>query len=131
MKTTYRHFTVTTDHGQITVKFPDKPSEAVRTSLRANKFRWSGTGQYWYRLGGAYADFISALERMMDREAGTRTPPDGKCWKCDAPGWMRRYGAATPVHCDKCHSEHMEKQLTPYVDVDSLYEDQCRSACGL
>lgn len=83
--------------------FNEKPPEAIRALLKGAGFRWAPDGGYWWRRGvrGA-ADFIAALERRI----GPRKP-DGACWTCKAPeGFFRRYGAATPVYCDRCHKAH-------------------------
>jgi hypothetical protein len=126
--------------GQITLTFSGKPSAQVRDTLKANGFRWSPSGGYWWRsrVAGA-ADLINAVQKQLDRETGTRRP-DGPCWECKAPdGYFRPFAASTPVYCDQCHGKHQRDPKSPYhiptesaPDItDLLYEDACRAACGL
>ena len=89
----------------VRLHFSGKPSERVRSALKASGFRWSPAGGFWWRnrVSGA-ADFIGALRIMLDREAGIRRP-DGDCWVCQSPeGFFRAEGAATPVRCDACQA---------------------------
>ena len=134
MKMTTDHFTVHSQCGMVTITFDGKPSEAVRRALKGNRFRWCPSSQYWWKQGGEWADFVHSLDKMMDRETGFAPKPDGECWECGAPGRFRNHGAATPVHCDSCHATHVaEREMNDRygTDVDTLYEDQCRDACGL
>jgi hypothetical protein len=116
----------------VTVRFPEKPPEAIRSMLKANGFRW-GNGCWYRRTIKGAADFLTALERKC-RPAGT---PDAPCWTCKDPaGFFRNQGAATPVYCDACwiklNTPAEQAAHSPYVDYsDQLYEDQCRNACGL
>ena len=43
-------YTITdnTEYNSIEIKFNEKPSEAIRDVLKANKFRWNGKRQVWY-----------------------------------------------------------------------------------
>jgi hypothetical protein len=110
----------------VRVTFSEKPPDAIRSILKANGFRWSHVGGFWWRraVKGA-ADFLAAL----DRAVGPRRP-DGACWSCGAPeGYFRPYGAATPVYCDACHAKRQEQP--DLMGVDRAYEDACRDACGL
>ncbi len=132
----------------VRVAFSEKPPDAIRSILKANGFRWQPAlapaipGCWWRRRVAGAADFLTALER----DIGPRRP-DGKCWACRAPeGYLRPCGPFAPVHCDACHAKHMARTDSPTVpmsasidrpapmggiDVDLLYEDACRDACGL
>ena len=92
---TFRH---EISRGNVTLTFPEKPSEQVRSILKAHGFRWNPTaGQWWRaRVTGA-ADVIGAIDRALNPDR-----PDGACWKCGQPGRFRPRGAATPVYCDAC-----------------------------
>ncbi len=109
----------------VRVRFSDKPDARIRDLLKANGFRWSPAGGYWWRsrVGGA-ADFLAALDRAVSPRR-----PDGPCWRCQAPeGYFRQQGAATPVYCDACHAALSEPARPDRFDLD--YEDRCRHACG-
>jgi hypothetical protein len=109
----------------VRITFSEKPGADVRAMLKANGFRWSPTGGFWWRIQvrGA-ADFLAALGKKI----GPRRP-DGACWECQSPdGYFRPYGAASPVFCDRCHDAH--RQTDPMA-LDRLYEDSCRAACGM
>jgi hypothetical protein len=110
----------------VRVTFSEKPGADVRAMLKANGFRWSPAGGYWWRrrVTGA-ADFLLALERKI----GPRRP-DGACWDCRAPdGFFRVSGPFAPVYCDACHAKRQERPDPMCVDL--AYEDACRDACGL
>lgn len=83
-------FTITDnpDYGSIEVKFSEKPSEAIRDVLKANKFRWNGKRQVWYgkttheaireALDKAYAEEASPAEEPTppyDFETSFRNAP--------------------------------------------------------
>ena len=131
-------------HTQIV--FPAKPSESIRSMLKGAGFRWSRFGGCWVRRGvkGA-ADFLAALEKRIDQEAGTRRP-NGRCHDCQSPnGFFRAYAATTSVLCADCHSKRAAGIRTGHYgpgnftdhepaqpDVTDLaFEDSCRDACGL
>jgi hypothetical protein len=109
----------------VRIQFSEKPEERVRACLKAHGFRWLPQGGFWWRrrVTGA-ADVLDALRRLI----GPRKP-DGACWHCQSPeGYFRNHGAATPVHCERCHAE----LVAPAADrSDRDYEDACRDACGL
>ena len=133
-------FTQVIDRDRVSVMFSAKPDERIRSALKANGFRWSPVGGFWYRRRVAgFADFLAALERMI----GPRKP-DGACWDCQSPdGFFRPCGAATPVYCDQCHAKrrsgdgplgrrdgaYREPARPDRFDLD--YEDRSREACGL
>jgi hypothetical protein len=85
-------------HGA-SIMFTEKPPEPIRAMLKANGFRWSPTGGFWWRRQvKGFADFVAALERRLNPGK-----PDGACWKCQSPeGYFRPQGAATPVYCGDC-----------------------------
>lgn len=118
-------------NGQVTLAFDGKPSANVRSILKANRFRWSPTGGYWWRRSSTgAADLIAALHVVLDREAGIRRP-DGACWKCKSPdGFLRNRGAAAPVYCDDCNLADLEHRQRPD-EFDMRYEDDCARRCGL
>lgn len=118
----------------VELTFNGKPSDAIRSAMKANGFRWSKDSGKWWRgsVRGA-ADLIAAIRTMVDRENGIRRP-DGKCWECqDDNGFFRRHGAATPVYCDKCHEIDLterKKQYSPD-STDLAYEDDCARRAGV
>jgi hypothetical protein len=121
------------------LKFTDKPSAAIRSTLKAHGFRWSPSmGQWWRTAVTGAADFIAGLQKQIDDEAGIRRV-DAPCWDCKAAeGYFRRYGARTPVYCDACHAKHWEAEYgylesprAAAIDVDRMYEDDCARRCGL
>lgn len=117
------------------LKFSDKPSAAIRATLKGAGFRWSPSAGEWWRNGVAGgADFIEALRRQIDRESGIRRV-DGACWDCGNPdGYFRNYGAATPVRCDACESKRRAEYAAEQHRADTFdmaYEDACARACGL
>lgn len=132
-------------NGQAEFYFDAKPSANIRGALKANGFRWSPSGGYWWRrqVKGA-ADLLDAIRAMLDREAGIRRPV-GACWECKSPdGFFRSWAAATPVLCDACQAKReadykkygyirgktgREREFTPD-PVDLAYEDQCARICG-
>lgn len=128
MRLNYESFTVETTAGTVELRFPGKPSEAIRTTLKRNGYRWSPSSQCWWSRSTRYADFVAALDRQIRGVTEARQPV-GACWSCKDPnGHFRNRGAASPVLCDACYSK---EQAPAVIDVDSLYEDQCREACGL
>ena len=120
----------------VRIRFSAKPDERIQTMLKANGFRWSPVGGFWWRrqVKGA-ADFLAALERRLNPGK-----PDGACWRCRSPeGFFRPQGPATPVYCNACW-ETLQTNLAkaergeavPRIDRSDLdYEDRCREACGL
>ncbi len=100
-------------HGQVTLTFDGKPSERIRSILKANRFRWSPVNRYWWRQSSTgTADLIGAIRKILDKEAGIRRI-DGKCWKCKDPeGYLRNHGASAPVLCDDCEEESVKLQHT-------------------
>ncbi len=130
-------FTYSIQSGDVRLTFSGKPSAAVRSTLKANGFQWSpGAGCWWRRKVAGAAEVIAALQKQLDREAGTRRP-DGPCWECKDPaGRIRPRGAATPVYCDGCHARHVAAEVAQAAATgpdysDLMYEDRCREACGL
>jgi hypothetical protein len=131
-------FKVSFQGRSIALTFDGKPSADIRSALKANSFRWSPSGGYWWRANaGQYADFTAHLRVMLDREAGIRRP-DGVCWDCkEAQGFIREYAATAVVRCDACQEKYLKSPEyaarggSQYIDVDRMYEDDCARACGL
>jgi hypothetical protein len=119
-------FTHVIETGRANVMFTAKPDERIRSMLKANGFRWSFAGGFWWRWRvEGFADFLAALDRAINPRR-----PDGACWRCKAPeGFFRPQGAATPVYCDACHPALNAPSQTDRFDLD--HEDRCRAACGL
>ncbi len=69
-------FTVTDnpDYGSIEVKFSEKPSEAIRDVLKANKFRWNGKRQVWYGKT-THKAIREALDQAYAAEASPAEEP--------------------------------------------------------
>lgn len=69
--TTSEHgYTVTdnTEYGSVEVKFDDKPAEAVRDVLKANKFRWNKAKKVWYGKTSHDA-IVDALNKAYEAES--------------------------------------------------------------
>jgi hypothetical protein len=116
-------FTHSIDRAGVTVRFPAKPDDSVRSMLKAHGFRWSPQAGLWWRrrIAGA-ADFLAALDRKLNPGR-----PDGACWECGNPcAYFRNEGAAAPVRCDACQAKRTAPDPT-----DLVNEDACRQACGL
>ena len=108
------------------VQFDAKPSEAMRTALRCQGFRWNPQSRTWYARRWTAAG-IEALEDLDRRERGEPRPPDGPCWRCKAPGYFRAYGAATPVYCDACedHAKRLEAMDRAQRSANHAKEPRC------
>ena len=133
-------FTHVIARDRVSVMFSAKPDERIRSALKVNGFRWSPAGGFWWRRRvEGFADFLRALERLIDPNK-----PDGTCWDCNSPdGFFRPCGAATPVYCDACHAKRqsgagplgkndLAYREPPRPDRSDLdYEDRCAEACGL
>lgn len=55
------------EYGSIEVKFNEKPSEAIRDVLKANKFRWNGKRQVWYGKT-THEEIMGALDKVYSAE---------------------------------------------------------------
>ena len=122
--------------GQSSLRFPGKPTVAVRSALKANRYRWSRASGYWWKRGATgSADFVAHLRLMIDKEAGISPRPDAPCWKCKDPeGYFRNRGASTPVYCDTCNAADLkaeEDRRNAPDAFDMLVEDSYRDRCGL
>src|SRR5262249_50967390 len=131
-------FTHVIESDRVSVMFNAKPDERIRRVLKINGFCWSPVGGFWWRRKiDGFADFVAALERLIEPRK-----PGGACWDCQSPnGFFRPHGAATPIYCDQCFAKRQSGagplgrsdgafQPTPNrSDLD--YEDRCRQACGL
>ncbi len=82
--TTSEHgYTVTdnTEYGSVQVKFNEKPSEAVRDVLKANKFRWNKAKKVWYGKTSHDA-IVDALNKAYEAERSTEAKSDFmKSWE--------------------------------------------------
>jgi len=82
----------------------------------------------WSRASGAQHPKCAGVY-LPQSPQDVRAP----CWICGDPsGKFRPHGAATPVHCDKCHAARPPvngSRWTPDFS-DTTYEDQCAAACG-
>ena len=82
--TTSEHgYTVTdnTEYGSVEVKFNEKPSEAVRDVLKANKFRWNKAKKVWYGKTSHDA-IVDALNKAYEAESSTEAKSDFmKSWE--------------------------------------------------
>lgn len=85
--------------GFVSIRFPEKPPDDVRSILKAHGFRWSPQSAAWWRsrVSGA-ADVLAAIDKAL-RPADWSDAP---CWSCQRPGRFRNRGAAAPVYCDHC-----------------------------
>src|SRR5262245_34743722 len=60
----------------VRLRFSDKPDARIRGVLKANGFRWSpAAGEWWRRRVSSAADFLAALDRLVDPGK-----PDGLRW---------------------------------------------------
>jgi hypothetical protein len=119
-------FSTVIETRRVSVMFNAKPEDRIRSMLKANGFRWSPAGGFWWRPRvSGFADFCAALDRAIHPHR-----PDGPCWRCQAPeGFFRPQGAATPVYCDDCWRALNAPPQIDRFDLD--HEDHCREACGL
>lgn len=62
------------EYGSVEIKFEEKPSEAVRDVLKANKFRWNKAKRMWYGKT-AHETIVGALNSAYEAE---QTPSAGK-----------------------------------------------------
>jgi hypothetical protein len=126
--------------GGITLRFAEKPPAAVRDMLKRNGFRWQPPAGAWYCRSCADG-FLPALDRVIAPGPNGLGPAHGTCWTCkDAPGWLRPSGPFAPVLCDECHEADKaqrgaqtsaSRSADDPMGVDRLYEDSCRTVCGL
>ena len=123
------HYQSRVAHRYSEFKFESKPPEPIRSILKSYGYRWSPRSSVWWaQRASGFADCCAALDAYIRILKGT---PDGQCWKCQSPqGFFRHYGAATPVYCNDCHANH-NQPVSPFIDVDRLYEDACAQQCGL
>src|SRR5947207_7456509 len=107
------------DRDRVSVMFTAKPEERLRSMLKANGFRWSPRGGFWWRRRvEGFADFLAALDWAINPNR-----PDGACWDCKSPqGFFRPQGAATPVYCDQCHAKRQFGE-GPLGTRDSAYRE--------
>ncbi len=132
------------DGRQSIMKFDGKPSAAIRDTLKSYSYRWSPAGMYWYCFKCSADKHIAATRAVELVEKGSH----GTCQKCKAaPGRYRRMGWNEPemLLCEKCcrhdqwhpapdsleRSRIQSERLSAPDYSDTLYEDQCRNACGL
>lgn len=82
--TTSEHgYTVTdnTEYGSVEVKFNEKPSEAVRDVLKANKFRWNKAKKVWYGKT-SHGAIVDALNKAYEAESSAEAKSDFmKSWE--------------------------------------------------
>lgn len=82
--TTSEHgYTVTdnNEYGRVEVKFDDKPAEAVRDVLKANKFRWNKAKKVWYGKTSHDA-IVDALNKAYEAESSPEAKSDFmKSWE--------------------------------------------------
>lgn len=70
-----------TEYGSVEVKFNDKPSEAVRDVLKANKFRWNKAKKVWYGKTSHDA-IVDALNKAYEAESSPEAKSDFmKSWE--------------------------------------------------
>ena len=62
------------EYGSVEIEFEEKPSEAVRDVLKANKFRWNKAKRMWYGKT-AHETIVGALNSAYEAE---QTPAAGK-----------------------------------------------------
>lgn len=96
----------------IAFKFDHKPREAIRSALKANKFRWSpSSGTWWRDRAGEWADLLQWIRDNLESDSSANRQPVGACWECKDPnGYFRIRAAASPVYCDSCHARHVEEE---------------------
>ncbi len=91
--TTSEHgYTVTdnTEYGSVEVKFDDKPAEAVRDVLKANKFRWNKAKKVWYGKTSHDA-IVDALNKAYEAESssGAESTTKPLTFKYSVGGYIR------------------------------------------
>lgn len=95
------------DKDGLEIRFPSKPSARIRTSLKANGYRWSKFGKCWYVKRKPYY-----LEPTKQIPCGIPISDEIKQLLTD----KAEQGTSKPA---------------PYDYVDQQYEDDCARRCGL
>lgn len=113
--TTSEHgYTVTdnTEYGSVEVKFDDKPAEAVRDVLKANKFRWNKAKKVWYGKTSHDA-IVDALNKAYEAESSPEAKSD----------FMKSWERATQAEKDEVVDAIYQNTKLSYIAPTEIREE--------
>lgn len=113
--TTSEHgYTVTdnTEYGSVEVKFNDKPSEAVRDVLKANKFRWNKAKKVWYGKTSHDA-IVDALNKAYEADSSPEAKSD----------FMKSWERATQAEKDEVVDAIYQNTKLSYIAPTEIREE--------
>ena len=101
-----------TEYGSVEVKFNDKPSEAVRDVLKANKFRWNKAKKVWYGKTSHDA-IVDALNKAYEAESSTEAKSD----------FMKSWERATQAEKDEVVDAIYQNTKLSYIAPTEIREE--------
>ena len=113
--TTSEHgYTVTdnNEYGSVEVKFDDKPAEAVRDVLKANKFRWNKAKKVWYGKTSHDA-IVDALNKAYEAESSPEAKSD----------FMKSWERATQAEKDEVVDAIYQNTKLSYIAPTEIREE--------
>ena len=113
--TTSEHgYTVTdnNEYGSVEVKFDDKPAEAVRDVLKANKFRWNKAKKVWYGKTSHDA-IVDALNKAYEAESFPEAKSD----------FMKSWERATQAEKDEVVDAIYQNTKLSYIAPTEIREE--------
>lgn len=113
--TTSEHgYTVTdnNEYGSVEVKFNDKPAEAVRDVLKANKFRWNKAKKVWYGKTSHDA-IVDALNKAYEAESSPEAKSD----------FMKSWERATQAEKDEVVDAIYQNTKLSYIAPTEIREE--------
>lgn len=107
-------YTVTdnTEYGSVEVKFDDKPAEAVRDVLKANKFRWNKAKKVWYGKTSHDA-IVDALNKAYEAESSPEAKSD----------FMKSWERATQAEKDEVVDAIYQNTKLSYIAPTEIREE--------
>lgn len=101
-----------TEYGSVEVKFNDKPSEAVRDVLKANKFRWNKAKKVWYGKTSHDA-IVDALNKAYEAESSPEAKSD----------FMKSWERATQAEKDEVVDAIYQNTKLSYIAPTEIREE--------
>ena len=101
-----------TEYGSVEVKFNDKPSEAVRDVLKANKFRWNKANKVWYGKTSHDA-IVDALNKAYEAESSPEAKSD----------FMKSWERATQAEKDEVVDAIYQNTKLSYIAPTEIREE--------